>query len=266
VAGRARSRLNVRLRRLRRRTSRGRHRARPSAFVIARTRSLRSRLRRLRRRASSSWRRTDPTAFTIGGLALAVTAVVLSLGLARGDGTGKVLRDALSGRRAPAPVAAPSAVPARDQVDPALPGINVHVNDEAGYLFSYPDDWELSSAGPVDELTDASGDVVMSFDLIPRGSLRHAMEHVVAVLRARYSDLQVVSDRLEPSEQGRPSSVLGATATDDGGGLIRLMVVTVRGPDQNRSITVRFSPGSDPRRALPDIQQIVGSFRTSVAV
>ncbi len=140
----------------------------------------------------------------------------------------------------------------------------MHVNDEAGYLFSYPDDWELSSAGPIAELTDPTGDVAMSFDLAPGGSLRRASEQVVAALSGRYSHLQVVSDRLEPTEQGQPSSVLGATATDARGALIRLMVVTVRGPDQNRSITVRFSPGSDPLRVLPDIQQIVGSFRTSI--
>ena len=57
--------------------------------------------------------------------------------------------------------APPSAVPS---VSPGsvpegtLPGLDVHVNQAAGYLFSYPSSWEIGRQGGLDRLSDPTGD------------------------------------------------------------------------------------------------------------
>lgn len=209
-----------------------------------------------------------PSGITVAIAAMASAALVIALNVSIGGRNGSIVgADLVAERPLPSPTVQPNARPsegARVTLAP-LPGIDVHVNDRAGYLFSYPDDWKLSSSGNGDELTDPNGGVVMSFDAAPSGPLRRAADQVISTLGTRYADVRVVSDRLETTDQGQPSSVIGATAVDESGALIRLMVITVHGPDRNRAITVRFARGSDPLDALPEIQQILASFRTSVA-
>jgi hypothetical protein len=141
-----------------------------------------------------------------------------------------------------------------------LPGFNVHVNDQAGYLFSYPDGWALSESGETSLLVSPDGDVVMSFGVAPSGSLRQAADQVVQDLTTRYADVELVAGQVERTQQGHPSLVVGGRATD-AGSPVRFLVITIRGSDRNRAITIHFAGETDPLTALPDIQEIVGSFR-----
>ena len=146
----------------------------------------------------------------------------------------------------------------------SLPGVNLHVNDQAGYLFSYPDSWDLYTSGETDDLVSPGEDIKVSFGVAPPGPLRQASNGVLGRLTDAYSNVELVSDRVERTEQGQRGLVTGATATDANGAFVRLMAIIIRGPDQNRSITIRFSASSNPLHALSAIRQIVASFRTSV--
>ena len=219
-------------------------------------------------RTSDRWSRTDPSKLTAGILVMAFIGLVIYLTIVRGVGGGTLSQGVLSQEgNGLNPLTPGAEMPSRPgpmaALPSSLPGVNVHVNAGGGYLFSYPDSWELTSSGETDELVSLSGDVVMSFGVAPSGPLRQASDRVLRSLTSPYSDIRLVSDRAERTEQGQRGLVIGATATDANGAFVRLMAITIRGPDHNRAITVRFSASSDLLNALPAIRQIIGSFRTS---
>ncbi len=144
-----------------------------------------------------------------------------------------------------------------------LPGFGVHVNKEAGYLFSYPDTWTVSHSGETTRLLNPKGDIEMTFGMAPSRELEHASNRVVAEVASSYSEVELVTGEVERTPQGQPSLVVGGRATDAAGDAVRFLVITIRGTDQTRAITVRFSGGSDPLDSVPAIREIVASFRTS---
>ena len=147
--------------------------------------------------------------------------------------------------------------------DGQLPGFDFHVNEDGGYLFSYPAAWTVSNSGETTHLIGPKGSVVMTFGMAPSRGLRSASERVVAGVARPYSDVDLVTSEVEPTPQGYRSLVAGGTATDAEGNAVRFLVITIRGIDQTRVITVRFDAESDPRDSLPVIREVVASFRTS---
>jgi hypothetical protein len=144
-----------------------------------------------------------------------------------------------------------------------LPGFGVHVNEQAGYLFSYPDTWTVSQSGDTTRLLNPKGDIVMMFGMAPSRALKAASDRVVAEVASSYSDVELVTGDVERTPQGQPSLVVGGRATDAAGDAVRFLVITIRGTDETRAITVRFAAGSDPLDSLPVIREVVASFRTS---
>jgi hypothetical protein len=162
-----------------------------------------------------------------------------------------------------APAASPEVGPPETGAEDQLPGFGVHVNEEAGYLFSYPDTWTVSNSGETTRLLAPDGDVVMTFGMAPSRALEAASDRLVAEVASSYSDVELVSGEVERTPQGQPSLVVGGRATDAAGDAVRFLVITIRGTDQTRAITVRFAAGSDPLDSLSVIREIITSFRTS---
>ena len=52
-----------------------------------------------------------------------------------------------------------------------VPGYNVHLNEGGGYLFSYPDTWEITSAGDTARLISPDEEVVISFGTSASGTV-----------------------------------------------------------------------------------------------
>jgi hypothetical protein len=146
-----------------------------------------------------------------------------------------------------------------------LPGFDVHVNEQAGYLFSYPDSWDISSSGATARLVSPDGNVVMTFGMAPLGSLEEASDQAVAKATSSFVDVELVAGEVSRTLQGLRSLVVGGNAIDATGASVQFLVIAIQGPDENRAITVRFSADADPLDALPVIKQIVASFRTSAA-
>jgi hypothetical protein len=144
-----------------------------------------------------------------------------------------------------------------------LPGFDVHVNKEGGYLFSYPDTWTVSHTGEVTRLLGPTGDVEMTFGIAPSRALEPASDRVVAEVADAYSDVELVTSEVDRTPQGQRSLVVGGTATDAAGDRVRFLVITIQGADQTRAITVRFDAESDPLDSLSVIREVVASFRTS---
>jgi hypothetical protein len=149
--------------------------------------------------------------------------------------------------------------------DDQLPGLRVHVNKEAGYLFSYPDTWTVSHSGETTRLLGPKDEIVMTFGMAPSRALEPASDRVVAEVASSYSDVELVTGEVGRTPQGQRSLVVGGRATDAAGDAVRFLVITIRGTDQTRAITVRFDAESDPLDSLSVIREIIASFRTSDA-
>jgi hypothetical protein len=144
-----------------------------------------------------------------------------------------------------------------------LPGYEVHLNEMGRYLFSYPDRWELTTTGDEARLASPDDEVIMTFGIGPSGSLEAASDRVLANVTNPYANVDLVAAETKRTAQGLRSIVAGADALDAGGARVRFLVITIKGPDTNRAITVRFSPSADPLEASPAIQEIISSFRVS---
>lgn len=144
-----------------------------------------------------------------------------------------------------------------------FPGVNVHVNEGAGYLFSYPDSWEIATVHDTTRLVGLDGDVAMTFAAAPSGSLDVASDRVVGDVTSVYSDVELVASERNQTPQGLRSLVTGGEAVDASGASVRFLIITIEGHGRNRAITIRFAPEANPLDALTAIQEIVASYRIS---
>lgn len=156
----------------------------------------------------------------------------------------------------PGPSGGPDMFPS---VAPSL-DLSTYTNEQAGYLFSYPDDWEVSASPTATVLSDPAGQVVISFDGAPPGSLQEASDGVLEQLTNAYVGPKIVATEYGSTPQEYPSIVVGGTATDASGSSIRFLVVTIEGPEENRALSIRFPADADPDD-LGAVLAVVGSFR-----
>jgi hypothetical protein len=157
-------------------------------------------------------------------------------------------------------------LPARSPSESQPPStVEIRENDAAGFLFSYPAEWELDTEPGMDRLTNPSHDVVMMFEVAPAGTLRSASDRVVEEVTKRYSDIELDTSTVERTPQGLPSQVVGGRGVDTQGATARFVIITIHGRDGNRAITVHFSPGAQPLQALPVIREVIASYRISTA-
>jgi hypothetical protein len=141
----------------------------------------------------------------------------------------------------------------------APPGERAYVDADAGYRFFYPESWTRSGS----TIMEPNGDVIVSLSAVPSGLLRQESGRLLDRLTAPYANVEIVSNQTERTSQGRPALAVGIEATDRQGRPVRLLAITVRGPEHSANIIVRFSAGSDPLEALPAIRGMVASFRIS---
>jgi hypothetical protein len=199
------------------------------------------------------------------GAALSVAAGIVVFQMWTGDATRPRGSDrGLVTNVEPQPSAPPSvSIPSDSEI--TLPGLDVHVNEAAGYLFSYPSSWEIGRQGNVDRLRDPSGDVLMTFEVAPSGTLHSASDTVVDKIAGRYSQVELDTGPIERTPQGLPSLVVGGHGIGPGGATARFLVITIQGADGNRAIAVHFSPDAQPLEALPVIREVIASYRISTA-
>jgi hypothetical protein len=165
----------------------------------------------------------------------------------------------------PSPDPQPSPEPSGDAtlfptVAPPI-DFSTYTNEEVGYQFSYPTDWDISKSPTATVLSDPGGQVVISFDGAPPGLLQAASHQVVEDLTAAYVGTEIIATDSGRTPQEYPSIVVGGTATDGSGVDIRFLVVTIEGPDQkNRALSIRFPADTDPDD-VNAVLAVVGSFR-----
>ena len=144
-------------------------------------------------------------------------------------------------------------------------GLEVYVNAQAGYTFSFPDSWQLSRSEETARLVSSDGGVVMVFGVAPPGPLEEASVRVVESLTDTYRNAKLVTGEIERTPGGIRFLTVGGKASHATGAPVRFLVIIIQGPDENQAITVRFSSHSDPLDALPAIRKVIASYKTFVA-
>ena len=207
-------------------------------------------------RVASHWERTLAAAGLSVALAVAVIAL-LPLGTAAPGPADAPRTDQPSAQvpstAPPSPSEAlPSPVPTSD--------LSTYTNGLAGYLFTYPSDWDVSTSGTATILADPQGQIEISFDGAPAGSLQQASDEVLGQLSNTHGSPQTIATEVNRTSQGYPSIAVGGVAKDATGAQIRFLAITIQDPDENRAILVRFPADTSPED-LDALLGIVDSFR-----
>jgi hypothetical protein len=122
--------------------------------------------------------------------ALAVTVItLLPLGAAAPD-----LTDG-SDARSPSPVPSTgvSSEPGTPSPVPSSSGLSMYTNGVSGYVFSYPNDWDVSTSGTVAVLSDPEGQIEISFHGAPPGPLQEASDGVLEELSNSYGSPETIA-------------------------------------------------------------------------
>jgi hypothetical protein len=210
-------------------------------------------------RVAVGWERT----VVAGGLSVALAVAVITLlplGAATPDPKGPAPTDRSS---TPEPSTGASSEPDTSSPVPST-GRSIYTNDLAGYLFSYPNDWDVSTSGTATTLSDPDGEIEISFEGAPAGSLQQASDGVLEQFTSTYNSPEIVATQVNETSQEYPSIAVGGVATDTSGSQIRFLAITIQGPDENRAIFVRFPADPDPHD-LDALLGVVYSFRITQA-
>jgi hypothetical protein len=221
---------------------------------------LRTRLADRRAARNGHGRATGGGTLIAAGLSLALAITVITL-LPLDEGVAERTEASPTDRsQSPGPSSGPAREPETIPPSGSSVDLRTYTNEQAGYLFSYPDGWDVSTAGTATVLSHPDSQVVISFDTAPPGSLQRASDRVLEQLTAAYVAPKTVATAVDRTPQGYLSLAAGGTATDTSGAVIRFLVITIRGPDENRALSVRFPADTDPRN-LDAVLDVVGSFR-----
>jgi hypothetical protein len=212
----------------------------------------------------SAWWERLPGPASRGG---ALTAAGVSLTMAVALVVILPLEDAAKIGSGPTPIVVPSGTgldinPSRAAPAPTSEAITWegYTNDDLGYRFSYPSDWAIEVSSQATVLSDTADQVVITFLRAPPGRLTAASDQLLDRVISRFGDFATVATDTAPTEQGYASRSVGGTSRDAAGTPIRFVVTTIRGPDGNHAIVVRFPSDADPGD-LDAVVQVIGSFR-----
>ena len=202
--------------------------------------------------------RWERTVLAVGlSAALAVTVIgLLPLGAAAPD-----LTDG-SDPRSPSPVPSRgvSSEPGTPPSQVAPPGIVMYTNSVSGYVFSYPSDWDVSTSGTEAVLSDPESQIEISFYGAPPGPLQESSDRVVEELSNSYGSPETIATDVNQTSQGYQSIAVGGIARDETGAQISFLAITIKDPDMNRAILVRFPTDPAPED-LDALLKIVDSFQ-----
>jgi hypothetical protein len=164
-----------------------------------------------------------------------------------------------STRSAPSPnlSASPASPEGPEQQQPVR-----FTNHAGGYLFSYPDAWQLTKEGDFSRLESPTGRIVVAFGV----SLADRLELV---------SKRLVRSRFGPAGEGRiigitrqriagaPAVLNSGLTRDETGRLIRYLAIAIDGDSRAYTILITVSGRADPEHVLRTVEEIVTSFEAS---
>ncbi len=134
------------------------------------------------------------------------------------------------------------------------------VNQAGGYSLHYPTEWTVTAMGSTTKLTNRAKDVVVGIGEAPAGKLTQASERFTGVLLQAYKDVRLES-RQAQEIGGRPAVLAAGSAKNISRVELRWLTITIEHRGRNFGISVFTSASTDPREVLPQLHDIVESFR-----
>lgn len=134
----------------------------------------------------------------------------------------------------------------------------LYVNEEGGYSFRRPADWNVTKLGTLTEVSDQSGDVRLTMDIAADGESDQVLEALLPSLTANWSLVQPEAPIRR--RVGKEPAISVGGIGEDAGRLIRFLAIVVEGSDHNYMIFVLVPQERDPVTVTPQIEGTVSSF------
>lgn len=147
---------------------------------------------------------------------------------------------------------------ARAQASPSLQTRPL-VSRKGGFSLRVPEGLRAKRNGRVVRLTSSDHELIVSVGPVSGGQLRAASRAFERQLRATYRGVNVLGRRSDRVDERAALTTYGR-ARGTGKVRLRFVVVHVKARPSNYAITVFTAAGSDPRRVLPVVNEVAGSF------
>lgn len=142
--------------------------------------------------------------------------------------------------------------------DPA--GSGEVVNTAGGYRIEVPESWPTTQDGRTTTVKNPEGSTLITVGLGRTGPLAVAATLFFQQVGGNYDKVEV----FKPEAQmigGLPALVYAGVGNNDKNVRVRFLAITVENSPTNYGITVFTEVGSDPQAVLPQVNEIVESFR-----
>lgn len=133
-------------------------------------------------------------------------------------------------------------------------------NREGRYTFRYPKEWKLAEDGTRTSLINPAEDTIVAFGIEPDISLKAVSDNAFNSVRKEYTEVRRTGTQREVVGR-RPALVYSGIGVNQRGVSIRFVLLAIDGRSSNYSIVVFTEYASDPRKVLPPVNRIVGSFK-----
>jgi hypothetical protein len=148
------------------------------------------------------------------------------------------------------------------ELTPADPSDLVTVrNKHGGYVFDRPKSWRARKEGSATTAFPRDRSVIVTFGRAPNGALRSASSKLLEEVVRSYEDPAVREQaQLDTIGEYQALTIAGEGTTKKGN-VVNFLVIAIDAGRRNFGVTVFTPAGSDPIEVLPDVQQVVSSFR-----
>jgi hypothetical protein len=134
------------------------------------------------------------------------------------------------------------------------------VNTAGGYRFEAPEGWSTTQQDRTTTVTSPDKSTVITLGLSRPGSLPVASTLFFQQVAGKYRDVTVLPPQAK-SVGPLPALIYGGNGTNAKDARVRFLAITVKNEPTNYGITVFTAAGSDPKTVLPQVNQVVDTFR-----
>jgi hypothetical protein len=133
-------------------------------------------------------------------------------------------------------------------------------NTAGGYSIQLPDGWSSKQEGRTTTVTSADGKTLVTFGLGRTGPLPVAGTLFFQQVGSKYHNVQVFPPEAKRIG-GQPALAYGGAGINDKNTGIRFLAISVQNSPTNYGIAVFTAGDSDPGKVLPQVNNLVESFR-----
>ncbi|MGH3939788.1 MAG: hypothetical protein ACRDTG_14400 [Pseudonocardiaceae bacterium] len=134
------------------------------------------------------------------------------------------------------------------------------INTEGGYRIEVPESWSTTQDGRTTTLKNPEGNTLITVGLGRTGPLAVAATLFFQQVGGNYDKVEV----FKPEAQtigGLPALLYAGVGNNDKNVRVRFLAITIENSPTNYGITVFTEIGSDPQAVLPQVNEVVESFR-----